>query len=405
MPLCASFFTSLLLVQAAPPTVAEATSEFADGRLTIEAVTSEPLPRHDVRSKLAPEGLVLYLQDVLIASPRAFERSEGRTVNGLPRSDYTKLVVPLPDLRCNGPIQIEVNETRVRASVRCTPRGQAAATTAPSPGRGSSDRRGWRPLPSAPPVAATPPPAPPAPTAPRAPATPATVAAPAAAASAPAPTTPPPAPAPTTPPAAPPAAQEAASLPAAPAAATAAVRAGGTSEPRPGLHAAPATGGIGSAWALTVAGLAVGASIFLLWRRRQRHGGSLIRILESASLGPRRALVVAEIEGQKIILGTSEAGIALLSPLTNGTGIAVADLRPPASEDPILITEETPGPTPGGEKGFLSRLFSRRREEPFFPEEEGPSTMAEDFRDLLEDSLDDDELRRRLQAGIGSRKQ
>jgi hypothetical protein len=31
--------------------------------------------------------------------------------------------------------------------------------------------------------------------------------------------------------------------------------------------------------------------------------------------------------------------------------------------------------------------------------------MAEDFRDLLNDSLEDEELRRRLQSGLGGRTQ
>jgi flagellar biogenesis protein FliO len=394
MPLCASLFTSLLLVQAAPPTVAEATSDFADGRLTISAVASEPMRRDDVRSKLAPEGLVLYLQDVLIPRPQTFAATAGRAVNALPRHDYTKLVVPLPDLRCSGPIEIEVSETRVRASVGCTPRAQSAAAAAVAPGRGSPDRKAWRPLPTAPPAAL--PAAAPTVVAPPTPAA-ARPAAPVAAAAASAPP-----PSQTAPASSPPTAPAVAAAPAV-VAPPAPARTGSAADARPGPRTASAAGGIGSAWALTVGGLALGASFFLLWRRRQRHGGSLIRILESASLGPRRALVVAEIDGQKMVLGTSEAGIALLTPLTNGTGIAIAELRPPTGDDPILVTEETPAPPVGGEKGFLSRLFSRRREEPFFPEEEGPSTMAEDFRDLLEDSLDDEELRRRLQAGIGSR--
>jgi hypothetical protein len=47
-----------------------------------------------------------------------------------------------------------------------------------------------------------------------------------------------------------------------------------------------------------------------------------IQILETASLGPKRSLVVARVGEETLVLGTSEAGITLLK--TSGEGMAAA---------------------------------------------------------------------------------
>ena len=56
----------------------------------------------------------------------------------------------------------------------------------------------------------------------------------------------------------------------------------------------------------------------LIWRGRKRQKmPRLVRVVESVSLGPKRALVVAEVQGEKVVLGTSEAGISVLSGSAN----------------------------------------------------------------------------------------
>ena len=389
MSLSPALLSSLLLAQSLP-TVFDANADYADGRLSIEVVTSEPVPEHDVRSKLTGDSLVLYVQGAVVErNRRVFARPDGRAVNAFPRAEYTKFAVPFgPEQTCAGEIAIEVKENRVRASVGCSDRvDKAVAQSVREPGHP------WRSPPARPPTEAEV--AKPEPIAARA----QFAGAPSPAASAPPPVEP-----------SPPAAPAAAPVPAPPA-----PPAPSPAPPAPILAAVPAplpalaptvrtppvsepgsrSGGFGGTAPVLVAMLLAAASIFLIWRRRRQHGLGLIRILESASLGPKRSLVVAQIGGQKLILGASEAGITLLSPI--GSSLSQAD-----GEDPTLVNETGPGPAEG-EKGLLARLFSRRREEQFLPEEEGPSTMAEDFRDLLEENIEDEELRRRLQAGAGGR--
>jgi flagellar biogenesis protein FliO len=55
---------------------------------------------------------------------------------------------------------------------------------------------------------------------------------------------------------------------------------------------------------------AIAAVAIYLGRRKRRQGG-LIQILETAHLGPKRQLVIARVNGETLILGSSEAGITL----------------------------------------------------------------------------------------------
>lgn len=224
--------------------------------------------------------------------------------------------------------------------------------------------------------------------------------------------------------------------------------------------------------------LAVAGAAFFFSRRRRtttRH----IEILETASLGPKRSLVVARIGGARMILGTSEAGITLLQTLPEADqqkletlaarivesmpavedaawdAMVTATLTPPtgvpavpaslpalamvAAPSPVLMippaivvppapapvptskgmpaqlgldstmkieVEEAPNPLssisldPGdprsiGQAGLLARLFRK-------------GTPANDallprFEDVLEDSFEDQELRRKLSLGMSGR--
>jgi flagellar biogenesis protein FliO len=66
------------------------------------------------------------------------------------------------------------------------------------------------------------------------------------------------------------------------------------------------------------------ATAFGLWKRPSAPLVRRIRILETAPLGPKRALILAEVNGIMMVIGASEAGIALLTapaPATNDGAI------------------------------------------------------------------------------------
>src|SRR5262249_24065065 len=80
--------------------------------------------------------------------------------------------------------------------------------------------------------------------------------------------------------------------------------------PAPLPHPFPGSGERGSGSSTFVlAGLlaALGVGAFLYARRRQARTG-FIKIVETASLGPKRSLVVAQVNGETLVLGSSEAG-------------------------------------------------------------------------------------------------
>ncbi len=121
--------------------------------------------------------------------------------------------------------------------------------------------------------------------------------------------------------------------------------------------------------ALLLAGLAAGA--FALTRRRTRHT-RMVELVESTSIGPRRSLVVARLGEELLLLGSSEAGIALLSTTPAPPRLAAAP-APPAE---------------GRGFGLLARLRLAPQRAP-----------APAFDSLLSESLEDVELRRKLASG------
>ena len=172
-----------------------------------------------------------------------------------------------------------------------------------------------------------------------------------------------------------------------------------------------------------------GAAYFFARRRRAivpRH----IQILETASLGPKRSLVVARIGDETLFLGTSEAGITLLKssrdvPQAADSG-QLAD--PTQHETDIPIAEalaDIPQPTgidfPSAPRaglrtieGGLASLFGRRGgasagaalesvSSPSDLSSSNPSSTNISFDDILEDSVEDQELRRKLAAGLSAR--
>lgn len=157
-----------------------------------------------------------------------------------------------------------------------------------------------------------------------------------------------------------------------------------------------------------LAGLAVAA---ILFARRRTTRTRMIKIIETASIGPRRSLVVANVGGRTMVLGVSEAGVALLdAPVSpapiepTGAPAAVTDSVPPQQQsvpDLRALVEERSEPERSiqdvsHESSLLSRLFHRQ------PPSSSPLS-SRDFEDLLSESLEDQELRRKLSLGESGR--
>jgi flagellar biogenesis protein FliO len=150
-----------------------------------------------------------------------------------------------------------------------------------------------------------------------------------------------------------------------------------------------------------VALLGVAGGALALTRRRARRQG-LIHILETAAIGPKRALLVARVNGRTMVLGASEAGIALLASLDGTIEPPVAAVMGnlPAvrdqSHEPAPAPVDTVTDEPEGEMGVLSRLFRRR------PKDSSAQDTAA-FRELLEESYEDQELRDKLAQGLSGK--
>jgi flagellar protein FliO/FliZ len=138
--------------------------------------------------------------------------------------------------------------------------------------------------------------------------------------------------------------------------------------------------------ALFLAALAAAA---LVMAKRRRAVPRLVHIVESASLGPKRSLVVARLGDELFVLGSSEGGISLLA--TRPTPAALAAVEDPSPlPSPRARGEGDPkgAPARGRGEGLLARLHFRAQEAP-----------APAFEALLGESLEDAELRRKLAAG------
>jgi flagellar biogenesis protein FliO len=129
---------------------------------------------------------------------------------------------------------------------------------------------------------------------------------------------------------------------------------------------------------LAVAGLGL---MLVVARRRQVTRTSNITIVETAALGPKRSLVIADVLGERIVLGLTEAGLTVLSS------------RPAPAPEPepfVIPPAEVPLAMPTAPKmGFFDRLRGRVAASP----------QAPAFDQALRESLEDEELRAKLQAG------
>lgn len=125
---------------------------------------------------------------------------------------------------------------------------------------------------------------------------------------------------------------------------------------------------------------ALAALAFGLTRRRAKSTRS-ISVVETASLGPKRSLVIADVMGERMVLGVSEAGISVLS----------TRAAPQPEPAPFVIPPplETVSTSLSKEMSFFDRMLGR------VPQ---PNAVAS-FDETLRDSLEDQELRAKLSLG------
>lgn len=139
---------------------------------------------------------------------------------------------------------------------------------------------------------------------------------------------------------------------------------------------------------LPVAALLALAVAALLATRRRQQAPRLVRVLETTGIGPKRALVVAQIGDEVMVIGSSEAGLQLLAARPAGLEPqAAAPARLQAVPDPAPAA----APVRGAVLGLLSRLRGAR---PATPGQAAPA-----FDALLAESTEDLELRRKLALG------
>lgn len=156
------------------------------------------------------------------------------------------------------------------------------------------------------------------------------------------------------------------------------------------LLAPPASPGLGTAIPALVVIASLAAIALYLSRRRPGTGRRLVQVLETASLGPRRQLVVVRLGDSVMLLGSSEAGVTLLSMQPAGAGVTQ-----PAPGVPVAALEPLGAPGPGV-PGVLVGLWSKLRDRT-------PAAPRPSFEDLLLESTDDQTLRRKLASGRPAR--
>jgi flagellar biogenesis protein FliO len=426
-------FVSLACLPLAAVLINDVRTESSAGSITVDVATSEPVARADVRGVSGgARRIFIYLQGTT-AGRQSFGRgSESVVVH--PRARYTKLEIPT-DARCAEPMTVESTPAGIRVRAVCQG-GGAPDAMVPPPVRLPGKAQAEQPSPDAPLAAlvrgrsqaaslraalALPAettdseketagavlddkgrssavvetadkkvPSGAAASAEKTTEKPAaSVAKPTAASVKAAPL------APTTQPDAPPAAVAAVES-------SSPSSSGNTASPNKSSSAAVPT-----VLAVTLlAGLGVAATLFA---RRRATRVRMIRIVETASIGPRRSLVVACIGGRTMVLGVSEAGVSLLdaqaAPISTA---AVPEKLQFASREEAALDlrglvpghEVAPGDATEDAKhegSLLSRLFRR------VPAPTESAGRAHEFDELLSESLEDQELRRRLSLGEAGR--
>jgi flagellar biogenesis protein FliO len=396
-----------VLASATGPTLENVRTELRDGTLTVEVTTSERPDADDLAAKIARGKLHLYFVNGRVDHDRRSFQTGGRTVEALPRAEYAKVEVPLAGATCHGDISFVPAGRGARAEVKCTetaaaggvPRAEAVLGAAPAEAvLGTAEAKGKA-------MEATRPEG--------------SDGIGARAASATAASTQAPAPHPLPLPRARGGegrgegaiAERAAAPPLTPAGAGRADQGGDQGKPLAGGGSSgPSSSFIGGGLLAVV-----GAAIFFMARKRAKQA-QFIKIVETASLGPKRALVVAEVNGETLVLGSSEAGITFLRSLDGGAPAAGAaapqrhtTLFPrELPSDGVDVKMEFAEDEPSDQASYLSKLFRLRDKPGAAPADTAADAAARaqedrDFADLLAESTEDQSLRRRLASGLGGK--
>ena len=147
----------------------------------------------------------------------------------------------------------------------------------------------------------------------------------------------------------------------------------------------------------------------LRFAKKRRGMGRHVQILETTQLGPKRSLIVAKVGGETLLLGSSEAGIALIQVRPSAS---MQDERPQPDTDehldispkwadvlPADFTAKPANDEDGGQAKMLSRLFKKRRTD--IPEAWPFANVLD--ASMLDESIEDRELRDKLAMGMEAR--
>jgi flagellar biogenesis protein FliO len=386
-----------LLALAGNVTIDDVSAGAAANQVTVEVKTSAPVETGDVRSKFANGMIQLYLDGGHVGTKRAI-KSGGFAIAVARRNDYAKVEVPMAaELGCVGPVRVEAGETGFTASLNCQ------GVAAPAAEEAVEEK----------------------------PAAVATVKAEEKAVAAPAPKVEAKIEAPKV------EAEKAAPAQSAPVAKKAEPVKAATPAPITTAQMAPKSSS-STMMMPALALIAIGGAAWVL-KKRQAKKTSMIEILETAQLGPKRQLVVARVNGETMILGSSEAGITCLSGMhrlppmgSEGTMSSIFQVSQMnqmqmagmnqmggMNQMPAQMPQaQAPGPgqfpqfdpphaprAPQGpiaeftdEGGILTRLFRARGQEK--PQEKFENIELHEFDNLLQESVADQELRRKLSSGF-----
>lgn len=189
-----------------------------------------------------------------------------------------------------------------------------------------------------------------------------------------------------------------------------------TVEPAPANVTPPAAPTQASLWGAAMKALIPvlmlgGLAMFgLRFAKKRRAVGRHVKILETTQLGPKRSLIVAKVGNETLLLGASEAGIALIQVRPSG---ALDDSpRGDTQDDEVDISPKWADVLPadfrskpanndeeGGQATMLSRLFRKRRQD--IPEAWPFANVLD--ASLMEESVEDRELREKLAMGMEAR--
>ncbi len=126
-----------------------------------------------------------------------------------------------------------------------------------------------------------------------------------------------------------------------------------------------------------------------LWARRRRQTSTQhLQILETTAVGPKRSLVVVRMGNEVLLIGSSEAGLALLAsrPTSEAAAAAVPDPR----ATPLPLTDIVATASAPIQPSYFAAAPARPIE-------------SDSFQSLLDESVEDQELRQKLARGLQGR--